>query len=388
MRVAIIGAGIGGLVTALYLRRGGIEATVYEQAPRLLAVGAGIQIGPNAYRLLARIGLDAHLRKTAVLPEVAWEFRRWSDGRVLFQQPMRRLAEDMFGAPYCVAHRADLLDGLVYELPSEQLRLDHRCMALRQRPEGVELTFDNGEVITADVVIGADGIHSVVRDAILPATPAHFSGLAAYRGLVPIEDTPIANQAPRVTIWMGPEKHLVHYPVSGGTLLNYVGIVPARGWDVESWSAEGDVDEAVSEFAGWHETVTSVVGAAKQIKRWALYDREPLHTWTVGRVGLLGDAAHPMLPFFAQGAAQAIEDAVVLAKCLEGATTGTVPDALRKYQEIRMPRAQRVQQQSRQRGDQYHFPDGPEQMDRDAQLAKSDPLRDYAWLYNFDAEAI
>lgn len=388
MRIAVVGAGIGGMAAARFLLEAGADVTVYEQAPELGEVGAGIQVGPNAVRLLHRLGLADTLREKAVVPEFAWEFRRWDDGRVLFRQPLGARAEELFGAPYYVVHRPELLEALVSGFPAARLRLGYRFEALEQQGQQVLVRFENGEEAVYDAVIGADGIHSKVRNTVVEPTPPRFSGLAAYRGLVPIERTPARNEPPKVTIWIGPKKHLVHYPISGGAKLNYVAVVPARGLDTESWTRQGSVEEAVAEFAGWHDDVTQVVGAADDLRQWALYDREPISHWTEGRVTLLGDAAHPMLPFFAQGAAQAIEDGCALAACLKDVTAAGVPEALDRYERARKPRAVKVQQLSRQRGMEYHLPDGPEQQERDRQLAESDPLGANTWLYQFDAGRI
>lgn len=385
MRIAVIGAGIGGMAAARFLLQEDIDVTVYEQAPELGEVGAGIQVGPNAVRLLHRLGLAEQLRKTAVVPEFAWDFRRWDDGRILFRQPLGARAEELFGAPYYVVHRPELLEALVSTYPESRLRLGRRFAELQQDGTKVVLRFDTGEEEAFDGVIGADGIHSRVRNAVVPPVAPRFSGLAAYRGLVPIGRTPLVNESPKVTIWIGPNRHLVHYPVSGGTKLNYVAVVPARGFDTESWTQEGSVQEAVAEFAGWHDDVTQVVGAADDLRQWALYDREPIPRWTQGRVTLLGDAAHPMLPFFAQGAAQAIEDGCALGACLAGTAPSELPGAFQRYERARRPRAVKVQQLSRQRGMEYHLPDGPDQVERDKQLAGSDPLGANAWLYQHDA---
>ncbi|MFS8665991.1 MAG: FAD-dependent monooxygenase [Limnochordales bacterium] len=386
MRVAVVGAGIGGVAAALFLRRQGIEVDVYEQAPALTEVGAGIQLGPNGAKLLHRVGLEARLREVAVQPQTAWNFRRWQDGRVLFSQELGARAMEQFGAPYYVIHRADLLDALASQVPREMIHLGQRCVDVRQDDDGVELTFASGLKVRADVVIGADGIHSVIRDKIVQPTPPTFSKLCAYRGLVPIEKTPVAGQPPSVTIWLGPHRHFVHYPVSGGRLLNIVAVVPSEEWAVESWSADGRVEDLQAEFEGWHPQLAGIIGALESVKRWALYDREPLAKWTFGRITLLGDAAHPMLPFFAQGAVQAIEDAAVLAACLKHADAHSAPEALERYEAVRRPRAVRVQQLSRMRGKEYHLPDGPEQERRDRELAESDRLRTYAWHCAHDGE--
>lgn len=386
LRVAIVGGGIGGLTAALFLRRAGIDAHVYEQAPALREVGAGIQLGPNATRLLLRLGLGERLQKVAVCPEAAWEFRRWDDGRVLFRQPFGEEHKAAFGAPYYVVHRADLVNVLRDALPDDIIHLNHRCIGVTQHRRGVELAFANGTKLEVDAVIGADGIHSVVRNAIVPSLKARFSGLCAYRGLVPIERTPLVGRPPAVTIWLGPHRHFVHYPVSGGRLVNFVAVVPAGDWTIESWTADGRVEDAIAEFQGWHEDVRSIIGAASETKRWALYDREPLERWSVNRVTLLGDAAHAMLPFLAQGACQAIEDAAVLAGCLRDISPDEVPEAFRRYEAIRRPRTSMIQELSRIRGQLYHLPDGEEQRRRDEQLASSDPFKTYAWLYGHDVE--
>ena len=255
----------------------------------------------------------------------------------------------------------------------------------------MELTFVSRDGwktrATADAVIGADGIHSIIRAAVAPEVDARFSGLCAFRCLVPAERAPAIALRPVQTLWLGPGRHFVHYPVSAGRLVNVVAIAPAGAWRTESWTADGEIPDLMSEFEGWDDRIRQLIMSATSTKRWAMYDRDPLERWTVGRISLLGDAAHAMLPFFAQGAAQAIEDAFVLADCLHGADRGSVPHALRRYEETRRPRAARVQQLSRGREVRNHLPDGPEQQQRDAEFANGDPLRQSAWLYGYDLEA-
>jgi salicylate hydroxylase len=391
LRIAIVGGGIGGLATALFLRQAGLQATVYEQAADLREVGAGIVVSPNMVRVLDRLGLASRLPEFAVRLDAAWEFRRWQDGRVLFAQPMGEACERLYGAHCYVAHRADLLALLQQGLPGEQLRLDHRCTALRQDASEVELSFSARDGTqsraAADVVIGADGIHSTVQSAVAPQVDARFSGSCAFRCLVPAERAPAMSLRPVQTLWLGPGRHFVHYPISGGRLVNVVAIVPAGGWRIESWTADGDIADLSAEFRGWDERVQQLIVSASSTKRWALYDRNPLERWTLGRVTLLGDAAHAMLPFFAQGAAQAIEDAYVLAACLKSSDRATAAQALQRYEAIRRPRASQVQLMSRGRELRNHLPDGPEQMQRDAELASGDPLRQSAWLYGHDLDA-
>jgi salicylate hydroxylase len=387
MRVAVVGGGIGGLSAALFLRRAGLEnVTVFEQAPELLEIGAGIQAAPNAVRLLRRLGLAERLGEVAVRLEVGWEFRRWEDGRVLFSQELGDECERLYGEPYYTVHRAHLLDMLREAVPDGTVRLGHRCVDVTQHGDEVELIFEDGSSEHADAVIGADGIHSAVHDAILPPQPATFSGLCAYRALIPAEQAPEEARRPVTTLWLGPGRHFVHYPVSGGREINLVTANPAGDWREESWTAEGRVEDLAAEFAGWDERVQQLIASVTETKRYAFYDREPLERWTVGRVTLLGDAAHPMMPFFAQGATQAIEDAAVVAGCLREATRETVDEALLRYESLRKERASKVQQMSRARREHHHLPDGEEQWRRDAEFAKEDPLGHNAWLYGHDVE--
>src|SRR5215470_9962400 len=391
MRIAIVGGGLGGLAAALFLRKAGLDATVYEQDPELREVGAGIVVSPNMVRPLGALGLAQELAASAVRLEAAWEFRRWKDGRVLSVQPMGEECERLYGAHCYVAHRADLLALFQQALPAQALRLDHRCVGVNQDERKAELTFTSRAgrktKVTADVLIGADGIHSVVRQAIAPKIDARFSGLCAFRCLVPSEKAPPTALRPVQTLWLGPGRHFVHYPISGGRLVNIIAIVPAGAWRTESWTADGEISDLLAEFDGWDDRVRQLIVAASSTKRWAMYDRDPLERWSAGRISLLGDAAHAMLPFIAQGAAQAVEDAVVLAGCLRSADPGSVPRALQRYEEIRRPRASQVQAMSRGREVRNHLPDGAEQHERDAELANGDPLRQSAWLYGYDAEA-
>lgn len=392
MRIAIVGGGLGGLAAALFLRKAGLEATVYEQVPELREVGAGIVVSPNMVRPLRKIGLGEKLSAFAVRLEAAWEFRRWDDGRVLFVQPMGDECERLYGTHCYVAHRADLLALLQRALPQHPLRLDHRCIGVDQNEHEAELTFASAggrtTKVTADVVIGADGIHSLISRAVARQIDARFSGLCAFRCLVPAEKAPEIALRPVQTLWLGPGRHFVHYPISAGRLVNVVAIVPAGNWRNDSWTADGEISDLSAEFEGWDHRVHQLIRSAASTKRWAMYDRDPLERWSEGRITLLGDAAHAMLPFFAQGAAQAIEDAVVLADCLQKADAGSVPQALQRYEAIRRPRTSQVQLMSRGREVRNHLADGPEQERRDSEFASGDPLRQSAWLYGHDAERV
>lgn len=389
MQVVIIGAGIGGLTAALTLLRAGLEVQVFEQAAELREVGAGIQISPNATRLLHRLGLAERLRQVAVRP-VALEMRRWQDGTVLSRQLLADVCEETFGASYYHLYRPDLLAVLAGALPRGIVHLHRRCVAVSQDGNGATVSFADGTTVQADVVVGADGIHSTVRESLFGAEFPRFSGSIAYRGLVPAERLEYLKLERNASAWLGPERHFVHYYVGAGRFVNFVAVVPAGDWRVESWSARGEVADALAEFADWHPQLREIIRAVDFTNRWGLYDRDPLECWSVGRVALLGDAAHAMLPFMAQGAVQSIEDAFVLAKCLIGADGASIPAALRRHEEIRKPRASQVQARARQNGVTFHLPDGEAQRQRDAHLVAaggSNPLLASAWLYGHDVEA-
>ena len=306
---------------------------------------------------------------------------------MLYSQRLGTACEERFGAPYYVAHRAGLLDALLGVLPDGIVHVGKRCAAVEETGEEVQVTFEDGETITADVVIGADGIHSVVRGAVTTPSPPTFSGLAGYRCMLPAESAPPMALAPGFTVWLGPGRHLVHYPVSAGREVNLVAIVPAGEWRTESWVAEGTLEGLLAEHVGWADEVQELLRLAPKTWLYALYDREPLARFVRGRIALVGDAAHPMLPFLAQGAAQAFEDGAALALCLREAGPGRARLGLERYERARLDRASEVQRLSRGRPDINHLPDGPEQIRRDAQLAAQDPLEHNTWLYEHDVEA-
>ena len=384
--IAIIGGGIGGLAAAGFLRRAGLRATVYEQAGRLGEVGAGVVVAPNAARLLRALGVLSVLEERAVPLETGWEFRRWQDGRVLSAEDLATRCAALYGERTYTAHRADLLDAVSRAVPDEDVRLGKRCVGLDRDGERHRLRFADGETAGADVVIGADGIHSMVRAALTEPAPATYSGLCAFRALVPAEKAPAFARRPAHTLWLGPDHHLVHYPISAGRLVNLVAFAPAGGYTTESWTATATVEEFLAEFDGWDARLTGLIRAAETPGRWALLDRAPLTRWSRGTVTLLGDAAHPMFPFFAQGAAQAIEDAAVLARCLTAAPSDPAA-ALARYQELRIPRTTRLQEVSHARAHVNHLPDGPGQRARDASFTDVDPLAANGWIYAHDPEA-
>jgi salicylate hydroxylase len=383
-RVAVIGGGIGGLAAAAFALRAHLNVTVYEQSAALGEVGAGLVVSPNAARLVRRLGhFDAFLNQ-AVRLEVGWEFRRWEDGSVLFAQELGEQCRRLYGEDTYTAHRADLLDALRAAVAPEHIQLGRRCVALEEAEDGVRIRFAGGTTETADLVVGADGIHSVVRNTICAVESAEYSGMCAYRAIVPAQTAPAFARRPSQTLWIGPDHHLVHYPISGGRAINLVAFAPAGDFTTESWSSVGTTEEFLAEFDGWDHRLTELITAAPVPGRWALLDRAPLRSWSTGRITLLGDAAHPMFPFFAQGSAQAIEDAAALAVCVAGTTS--VAQALHDYERIRMDRVTTIQNMSHARKDINHLPDGPEQEARDARLIHEDPLEHNRWLYGYDAE--
>jgi salicylate hydroxylase len=382
--IVIVGGGLGGLAAAAFLRQAGLPSTVFEQAAELREVGAGLVVAPNAARLLRRLGVLEPFARRAVRLDIGWEFRRWQDGTVLSAENLAAACERLYGEHTYTAHRADLLAALASAVPADTIQLGRRCTGLGSRGNRTVLRFDDGRQVVADVVIGADGTHSVVRNALAGPTPATYSGICAFRSLIAASQAPPFARRPAHTLWLGPGHHLVHYPVSAGSLVNLVAFAPAAEDTPESWTATATVGEFLAEFDGWDRRLASLIGAGGTPGRWALLDRPPLPRWSYGSVTLLGDAAHPMFPFFGQGAAQAIEDAAVLAGCLSDGLADPAR-ALHRYETLRIPRTSRLQQVSHARSDINHLPDGPQQQARDSSLAAADPLLANGWIYGYDA---
>ncbi len=347
LSVAIIGAGMGGLATAIALRRVGIEVTVYEQARRFARLGAGIQIGCNAMKVLRNFGLEAILRTAAFYPR-SWNNKDFDTGEVRFDMIFGEAAEQRYGAPYLLAHRGDLHAALASVVPDSVVRLDHELASVEQRADGsVQLSFANGASADADAVVAADGVHSLIKDMLFGKERPNFTGRVAYRTVYPatlldgyrIDDC---------TKWWGPDRHIVIYYVKPDrSEVYFVTSQPEPGFTVESWSATGDVEELRAAFAGFHPQVQRVLAACPAVHKWALIDRDPLPRWTEGNITLLGDACHPMTPYMAQGAAMAIEDAAVLSRCLDGVDRSGVAEAFRRFEATRKPRTSQIQLSSR-----------------------------------------
>lgn len=342
--IAIVGAGIGGLALAGFLDRQGFEVTLYEQAQRFERVGAGIQMSPNALRVLRALGLEPWLRSRAFNPPT-WSHRVWDSGELLSDMTFGPSAEARYGAPYLVMHRGDLHQALHRTVPEPRIAFGRRLIGLDRGTGPVTLRFDDGTSAAADAVVGADGVHSRVREILLGPERPHFTGRVAHRATFP--SSRIVGAVPDTsTKWWGPDRHIVIYPVTANRDETYfVTSVPDPAWDVESWSARGEMDEVRRALAGFHPEVQAVLDACPEVHQWALFDRDPLPTWTDGPVALLGDACHPMTPYMAQGAANALEDAAVLARCL--AQEPDLAAAFRLYQDTRLARTARVQTTSR-----------------------------------------
>ncbi|MDF3140741.1 MULTISPECIES: FAD-dependent monooxygenase [unclassified Streptomyces] len=367
MRAIVVGAGIGGLAATLSLRRAGVEVTLVEQTARFTDVGAGIQLAPNATRELRRLDvLDAVAARAARPAHVS--FRTWSDGSEICRYALGREAEEEFGAPYLVVHRADLHGALAAAVPREAVRLNTTVVAIGQDDDYAQVMTATGERLTADLVVAADGIRSAARQWLFGKDEAVFSGTAAYRALLPAEEVTDLGLPP-LAVWLGPDRHFVHYWVRRGELLNVVAVFSTKAPAQESWTAKADPGEQMREFAGWDPRVLSVLERAGQVYRYGIYTRTPLPRWNVGRVTLLGDSAHAMVPFQAQGAAQAILDAAVLGDVLARVTPAEVPDALDGYVRRRLAGATGMQARSARAGGEFHLPDGPEAEARNGRMA-------------------
>jgi salicylate hydroxylase len=376
-RIAIVGAGVSGLTMAAALGLSGLRCVVFERADELPDVGFGIQISPNGARVLHRLGLGPALRAVAARP-AAVELRRWKDGRLIGRIELGAAAEKRYGVPHYTLRRTDLshmLLGTVLErCGGDTVRFGWRCVGLDESPHGVRLRFADGGDHMAGVAIGADGIGSVVRRR-LGTDAVRFSGQTVYRALIPASRLPWLCGEPRVTVWLGPGRHCVWYPVGASGAVNVVATVPA-GRPPDRY-ATADQRRLTDAYRGWHPHVRALLAAADRFVHHGLYDRQPLPDWHRGRTVVIGDAAHPMLPFLAQGAAQGIEDAATLARLL------SVSDGLARYEVARRARVNRVLAAVRANAERLHLPDGPRQRLRDRQLAAG-RLADQDWLCDWD----
>ncbi|HEX5298920.1 MAG TPA: FAD-dependent monooxygenase [Streptosporangiaceae bacterium] len=406
-RVAIIGGGIGGLTAANALSRAGIEVAVYEAAAGLREIGAGVALHPNAMKVLRAIGVEDGVR--AVAGRSQWQvLRNWKTGRVIGKTSRRQQAAS-FGIEGATVHRADLLDVLAGALPAGMVTLGKRCTQVRTDGEVAAARFADGSEIEADVIAGADGIHSAVRASLFGPDAPRFTGKICYRSVVAAaavrggQPSGAGAQRPRAAgaqwpraegaQWLGPHGTIVLYPLRGEELINVVCHYDDASYRHESWITECRREEVLERYAGWHESLLRLFAAADTWYKWALYDREPIPRWTHGRVTILGDAAHPMLPYVGQGACQAIEDGAVLATALSAEAADPLA-GLDRYERTRRPRASRVVLTARERGLSNHLTSPWAAWRRDLSIAwrrrvnRSDPEgRGTAWLAGYDASS-
>ena len=345
MRIVIIGAGIGGLAASAALRRVGIEATIYEQAERFARVGAGIQQSPNAMQVHRVLGIEDRLRDTAFAPATSLN-RDAITGAVTNDHPLGASVEARYGAPYLTLHRGDLHAALADIVPAATIHRGKTLIRIAADGPKVALGFADGSETVADAVIGADGVHSLVRQHVGITDRPRFTGKVAYRTTFPAKLLSGVDVGPSRTKWWGPDRHIVIYMVTAARdEVYFVTSQPERAdWiTAESWSAKGDIGELRAAFADFHPDVRAVLAAAPEVHKWGIFERDPLPTWRKGRVVLLGDSCHPMTPYMASGAAMALEDAVVLARCFDELAGAGVEQVFDAYEATRKPRTSAVQ---------------------------------------------
>jgi salicylate hydroxylase len=389
-RVAIIGGGIGGLTAARALRERGIEVAIYESAPELREIGAGVALGPNAMKVLRALGLEDAVRAVAGTSDWAMT-RNGKTGRVITKTSRSQQAA-LFGSAAATVHRADLLDVLAQSLPGDIVTLGARCSGVQTDGAVAVARFTDGREVEADVVVGADGIHSVVRESLFGPGAPRFTGKICYRSVVPVAAVPGAPPSNDNEQWLGPHGTIVLYPVRRNELINVVCHYDDESYRHESWVSRCERSEVLERYAGWNELLLRVFSAGDVWYKWALYDRDPIARWTKDRVTVLGDAAHPMLPYLGQGACQAIEDGCVLAAALAARADDPL-DALALYERSRRPRASDVVLASRRRGVSNHLASPMAALKRDLSIAVRRRLgrdpdgRGTAWIPEYDASA-
>jgi salicylate hydroxylase len=387
LRIAVIGGGIGGLTAARALLRRGLEVHVYESSPELGEIGAGVALGPNAMKALRSLELEAPVREIGY-QAARQQLRTWK-GRIIAKTDATTSAA-RFGASSCTIHRADLLDVLARSIPADIVTLGARCESVTTSGSGASARFTGGREIEADIIVGADGIHSAVRASLFGPDAPRFTGKVCYRGVIPVAALPAKRLEPYEGLWLGPHGALVVYGVRRGELINIVAHHDDATYEHESWIAECDREEILDRYRTWHASLREIFAAGDLWYKWALYDRDPIPAWTKGLVTILGDAAHPMLPYLGQGAGQAIEDGCVLAAALD--KLGDDPaGALDLYERSRRPRASRVVLTARARGDDNHLVSPLAALKRDLRIAVRKRLRKdvtgrgESWIAEYDA---
>jgi len=392
MHVLIAGGGIGGMTTALALLRRGVTVSLYEQAPELTEAGAGIQISPNGNRVLDDLGLFEQLRELSCDPDRK-ELRLWDTGRRWPMFDLGPRAIERYGYPYLTVYRPDLLGALesgVRAASPGTIHLGSRAAGFEQDGNGVTLVLESGERVRGDVLIGADGWKSVVRNQLWGDTTPQFSGMVAWRGLVPMDAIPEAQRANVGTTWIGPGGHAVSYPLHKGTIMNFVATIEGKEWTSERGSEPGTAQECLADFAGWHDEVATLIKLSPRLSKWALMQRDPITRWSSGRVSLVGDACHATLPFLAQGAVHSMEDGLVLARALEA--YGEPASALARYEAARIERTSRMVRGARANTERFHSRELAQESTAEVYLARewsNSPIFErYDWLYSYDAATV
>jgi salicylate hydroxylase len=380
LKVVVIGGGIGGFTAAASLRRFGIDVEVYEQAPQLGEIGAGLQIGPNAVKVITALGLESRLLETASEPTNIVSLD-WKDATLRFREPLQSISRQEYGARYLTAHRADLHRLLQSLVPESCIHLNSTLTKLSLSTSGAIATFQDGHQVECDVLVGADGIHSVVRANLFGEQPARFTNQICWRAQIPMDDVPtrvgpgggVHLEHGEYSGWIGPTGHVICYPIRAGKVLNIFAGRVSETWVDESWVTPSTNDELLEAYSGWNDALLGMLRKADRCFKWGIYDRDPLKHWVSGRAVLLGDAAHPMMPTLAQGAAISIEDGYALARNL-AAAGGEVDSGLAAYEHERVPRASAVQLQARAQFE-------------DNRKVPAPPPRDRSWIFKYDATA-
>lgn len=390
MKVIVIGAGIGGSALALSMQKAGMDYILLEQAPAFGEVGAGIQLSPNSVRILKWLGLEKDLRDFCAEPDFH-KYSVWNSGETVLRVALKPTVKEVYGSEYFHAYRPDLIHALTGRLDPRRVRMNHKVKSFGQTEDGVWVECENGERFEADALIGADGIHSLVRERIFKPEPPRASGYVAWRGVVDTADIEGLDIPVSAYIDMGPNLSFVYYYISGGKKLNWLATGKAEGEKLESWSQTASKNEVLSAFDGWYDRPAKVIEATPEIFVTAMYDRNPLDRWVDGRIALMGDAAHAMLPYHASGAGQALEDAWVLARVLQIGASDPA-SALLRFEELRLDRANRMVRHSREAEGWYHLADPDAVARRNERFRQKNAnfgdriTPEQHWLYSYDAE--